>query len=83
MLYHVKQKLPNNDILKLKMTLTPLVSCYIVNHDFLILHTAHFDKNVVLPLLVFETLGYIYSLYLFYNLNNVITLICNKLIIYL
>ena len=34
----------------------------------------HFGDNIVLPLLVFETLGFMLSVF-FYNLDNVITLL--------
>ena len=33
----------------------PLVSCSLINFDILQLHTAHFDKSIILPFLVFTT----------------------------
>ena len=35
----------------------PLVSCFLINFDFLLSHIAHFDNIIVLPLLVFKNLG--------------------------
>ena len=50
-----------------------LASFYLINIDFFLLHTAHFDKRIDLPLLVFETHGFKFSLS-FCTLNNIIAL---------
>ena len=49
-----------------KLLNTPLASCSLRNFNFLLLHTAHFDKRIILPFLVFTTY--------FYTLNNKTTL---------
>ena len=51
----------------------PLASCYLINLDFLLSHTAHFGKNTVLPFLVSTTFGHLLSVF-FYISNNKITL---------
>ena len=51
-------------ILRPKVVNFPLSSCFLINLDFLQPHTVHFDNVIVLPVLVFETLGFI--LYLFF-----------------
>ena len=56
-----------------KLLYNPFACCSLINVDFLLLHIAHFEKIIVLPLLVFETLGFILSVF-FYTLNNMITL---------
>ena len=50
-----------NGVLRLKLLNIPFASCFLINFDFLLSHTAHFDNNIVLPLLVFETLGFMFS----------------------
>ena len=63
-----------NGILRPKLFNILFPSRSFINLDFLLSHKAHFDNNIVLPLLVFETLRFI--LYLFvYTLNNKITLL--------
>ena len=41
----------------------PLASCFLINFDLLLSHIAHFDNIIVLPLLVFETLGVMLSVF--------------------
>ena len=36
-------------------------SCFLINLDFLLPHIAHFDNIIILPLLVLETCGFIFS----------------------
>ena len=36
-------------------------SCTFINLDFLVPNVVHFHNNIVLPLLVFETFGFILS----------------------
>ena len=52
--------LPNNGVflngvLRHKLLNYPFASWSFISLDFLLLHTAHYDKNMVLPLLVFKT----------------------------
>ena len=57
-----------------KLLNIPLASDFLINLDFLVSpHVTHFDNNIVLSLLVFETLGLMFSVF-FYTLNNMITL---------
>ena len=49
-----------------KLLNNPFACCSLINFDFLLSHTAHFDKIIVLPLLVFET--WIYALSNFFTL---------------
>ena len=56
-----------NNVILLKGTLIPnwlnssLASCSLINLKFLLLQTAHFDRSIVLPLLIFEILGFFLS----------------------
>ena len=54
-----------NSVLRPKLLNSPLASCFLINLDFLVLHIAHFDNIIVLPLVVFETLGLMFSVYFF------------------
>ena len=38
----------------------PFDSCFLINLDFLLLHIAHFDNIIILPLLVLETCGFMF-----------------------
>ena len=69
---------PNNGILfngalRPKLLTIPLASCFLMNLDFLLPHIAHFDNSIILPLLVFETLKFIFCIF-FHTFNNKITL---------
>ena len=48
----------------------PFASCFLINLDCLLPHIAHFD-NIILPLLVLETCGFIF-VYIPYILNSMI-----------
>ena len=67
-LYGQSKTSSNNGIL-LKGVLIPkllsnsFASCSLINFDFLLPHRAHFDNTIVLPLLVFETLGFMPSVF--------------------
>ena len=37
--------------------------CSLINFDFLLPHIAHFDKIIVLPLVVFKTFGFMLSVF--------------------
>ena len=57
-----------------KLLNNPLASCSLINFDFLLSHTAHFDKSIIHPFLpFFPTFGF-FLLYFFYTSNNMITL---------
>ena len=53
-----------NGVLRPKLLNIPLAFCFLVNLDFLLPHPGHF-----LQLLVYETLGFILSVFL-YTLNK-------------
>ena len=55
-----------NGVLRPKLINISL-ACFLINLDFLLPHTAHFGNIIVLPLLVFETFGFILSVF-FYTL---------------
>ena len=66
-----------NDVLRPKILNILFVSCVLVNPGFLLLYIAHFDNRIVLSSLVFETLGFmlsVYFLFVFYTLNSEMTL---------
>ena len=46
-----------------KLLNNPLVSCSLINFDFLLSLTAYFDKNI-LPVVVFNTFGFLLSVFL-------------------
>ena len=52
-----------NGVLTPKLLNNPFASCSLINHDFLLPHIAHFDGSIVLQLLVFETHGFILSVF--------------------
>ena len=59
---------PNNGILlngdlRPRLLNIPIVSCCFINVDFFLPHIAHFDYNINLPLLVFETFGFMFSVF--------------------
>ena len=62
---HLKQRTKLHNI--------PFASCSFISLDFLVPQIAYLDNNIVLPLLVFETFGFLLSV-IFYSLNNKITL---------
>ena len=70
-MYLIKTKIsPNNGILFNgvlipKLLNNPFACCSLINFDFLLPDIAHFDKFIVLPLLVFETSGSMLSVCFF------------------
>ena len=59
---------PNNGItfsgvLKPELLNNPFFSCSFINPDFLLLHTAHFNNNIVLPFLVFNIFELTFSVF--------------------
>ena len=62
-----------NGVLRPKLFNNPFACCSLINFDFLLPHMTYVDKNIVLPLVVFQTFGFILSVF-FYTLNNMTTL---------
>ena len=56
-------------VLRPKLLKIPLAYCFLINLDVLIQQIAHFDNIILLPLLAFETLGFILFVF-FYTLNS-------------
>ena len=56
-----------------KLLDNPFASCSLINFDFLLPHTSHFNNMIVLPLLVAEIFGLMLSVF-FYTLDNKIAL---------
>ena len=50
-----------NGVLTPKLLNSPFAFRVLINLDFLLSHIAHFDNIIALPLLVFETLGFMFS----------------------
>ena len=63
-----------NGVLIPKLLNNPFASYSLINIDILISHIVHFDKSIVLPLIVFEILGCMFPV-LFYTLNKMIALL--------
>ena len=45
-------------VIPVKLLNIPLVSFSLINFVFLLLHTVHFDKSIILPFFVFMTFGF-------------------------
>ena len=54
-----------NDVLTPKLLNNLFASWFLINVDFLLPHIAHFDNIVFLPLLVFETFGFMFAVFFF------------------
>ena len=54
-----------NGVLTPKLLNSPSASWLLINLDFLLPHIAHFDSIVFLQLLVFKTLGFMFSVSFF------------------
>ena len=46
-----------------KLLNNPVTSCYLKNFDFLLFHAEHFEKSIILPFLVFTTLGGLFLIF--------------------
>ena len=46
-----------------KLLNNPLVSCSLINFYFVLSHTAHFDKNIILSFFVLGTFGFLISVF--------------------
>ena len=66
-----------NGILRPKLLNNPFASCYLINFDFLLPHIAHVDKIIALPLVVFETFGFILLVFLLHlkQYDNIVSFI--------
>ena len=64
--YHHINGIFLNGVLRPKILNTPLATCFLINLHFLVPFSTHFDNNIVLLLLVFETLGFMFSV-IFYT----------------
>ena len=58
-----------NAVLKPKLPNNTFASCFFMNLNFLLLDTAHFDDNIGLPFLVFNTFKFILFVF-FCTVNN-------------
>ena len=65
-----------NSVLIPKLLNNPFACCSLINFDFLLPHITHFDKVIVLPLVVFETFGFMLSVFLlhFKRYDNIVSL---------
>ena len=52
-----------NGVLIPKLLNNQFAYCFLMNLDFLLPHIAHFDNSIILLLLVFETLGFMFSVF--------------------
>ena len=52
-----------NSVLRPKLLNNPFACCSLINFDFLLPHIAHVDKIIALPLVVFESFGFILSVF--------------------
>ena len=50
-----------NGVLIPNLLNNPFASWFLINLDFLLPHIAHFDNIIILPLLVLEMCGFIFS----------------------
>ena len=60
----MRKSLRNGIFIPVKLLNNLLASCSLINFNFLILHTAHFDKSIIHPFLVLATLGFLLSVFL-------------------
>ena len=60
-----------NGVLRNKLLNIPLLSCFLINLEFLLPHIVHFNNSIVLSFRVFETLEVMFSVFC-YTLNNII-----------
>ena len=66
---HIQNKISPNigtllhGVLRPKFLNGPFASWFLINLNILVSHIVHFDNTIVLPLLVFETLGFMFSVF--------------------
>ena len=63
-----------------KLLNNSLASCPLKKFDFLLWHTAHFDKSIILPFLLFTTFVFLLSLFFlhFEQYDNIVALLSPK-----
>ena len=66
------KSLRNSTFTPVKVLENPLISCSLRNFDFLLLHTAHFDKGIILPFLVLTTFGFLLSVFFYTSDHKII-----------
>ena len=59
-----------NGVLRPKLLNIPFASCPFINLDFFLLQKAHFDDNIVLPFLVFNSSESTFFVFVFCTSNN-------------
>ena len=67
------------------LVINPRASGSLINLDLLLLHTAHFDKSIIFPLIVFETFGFklLVSFLRFQQYDNLVLIFTLEKAIYL
>ena len=65
-----------NGVLRPRLLNNRFASCSFINLDFLLPHTAHFDDNIDLPFLVFNTLEFTFFLS-FLHFKQYAKMFCN------
>ena len=58
-----------NGVLRPKLLNIPFASCSFINLYFLLLHTAHFDNNIILPVFL-NTFGSTFSVFFFLHFKQ-------------
>ena len=58
----------------LKLLNNPLASYCLINFDFVLSHTAHFDRSIIPPFLFVATFGFLLSVFFlnFTQYNNIV-----------
>ena len=52
-----------NEVLISKLLTNSSTSCFLIDLDFILSHTAHFDKSISFLLFVFATFGFLISVF--------------------
>ena len=60
------KSLRNGTFIPINLLDNPLASCSLINFHILLSHTKHFDKNIIIPCLVFTSFGFSLSVFLFH-----------------
>ena len=65
-----------NGVLRPKLLNNPFACCSLINFYFLLPQMAHFDKIIILPLVVFETFGFMLTVFFvhFKQYDNIVSL---------
>ena len=63
------------NLIPVNLLINPLASCFLINFNFLLSHTAHFDKSIILPFLVFTAFEFLLSVFfLHFKQDNIVFL---------